>query len=389
MPELTTKQRLMKKKAKRPSEAESVALDTSANAVQADIKSLTPLGEQALLDKAGLDGRIWRVVKVNTTQGSTWLYEGDTPTEKPIFYIKAEFRRNVSQLTESSVADLAKTLPKLKLTSYKRSKPKHPSVLELSLTDHHFGKLCWGPETGKDYDTSIAERYFEGAIQRCLDRIPSQGYSEIVLPLGNDFYNFDGRAGNTESGTPVDNDGRYAKVYSSGITSIVKSVHLLRSIAPVRVVWVPGNHDFMSSYWLVQVVKQAFANCRDVVVDDSPTARKYYQFGRCLIGWCHGNNERHAALPQIMATEQPEMWAKSPACKEWHLGHFHQSKATHYVGTHETGGVTVRILPSLAGTDAWHSSKGYVMSRHATQAFLYDYEYGMTGSYFVSTEELG
>lgn len=389
MPKLTTKQRLMKSKAQKPSEAESVALETTSDVAKADIKSLTPLGERALLERAGLDGRVWRVVKVNTTQGATWLYEGDVPVEKPLFYIKAEFKRIVSQLTVDSVADLAKTLPKLKLTPYKRTKPKHPSVLELSLTDHHFGKLCWGPETGKDYDTEIAERYFDQAVAKLLDRSMHAGVSEIVFPAGGDYMHFDSRAGTTEAGTSVDCDGRYARVYTAAIRSILKAIELCRSIAPVRVVWVPGNHDFMSSYWLVQVVKQAFAGCSDVVVDDSPTARKYYQFGKCLIGWCHGNNERHAALPQIMATEQPAMWAKSPACKEWHLGHFHQSKATHYVGTHESGGVTVRILPSLAGTDAWHSSKGYVMSRHATQAFLYDYEYGMTGSYFVSTEELG
>ena len=61
MPKLTTKQRLMKGKAQKPSEAESVALETTSDVAKADIKSLTPLGEKALLERAGLDGRVWRV----------------------------------------------------------------------------------------------------------------------------------------------------------------------------------------------------------------------------------------------------------------------------------------------------------------------------------------
>lgn len=376
--------------AKRPSEVEKAKVQISGDAASAEIETAKYTGEASLLEAAGLDPSIWRVHKVNTTKGSVWMYEGDNPVERPLWFIKAEFRRVVSEVTHDSYAILSKKLPKLKLGSYKRSKPKHPSVLELSLTDHHFGKLCWGPEVGKDYDTTIAERYWHSAVEKCLSKIGDlTSISEIVFPCGGDFYHADTRAGTTESGTQVDCDGRYAKVYAAGISAFIKAVESCRSVAPVRIVWVPGNHDFMSSYWLVQVIKQAFAGAKDVIVDDSPKARKYYQFGKCLIGWCHGNNERHTALPQIMATEQPEAWAKSPACKEWHLGHFHQTKATHYVGTHENGGVTVRILPSLAGTDAWHSSKGYVMSRHATQAFVYDYEYGMTGSFFVSTEELG
>src|SRR4051812_36416642 len=31
-------------------------------------------------------------------------------------------------------------------------------LAEISIYDHHFGKLCWAPETGTNYDLDIAER---------------------------------------------------------------------------------------------------------------------------------------------------------------------------------------------------------------------------------------
>jgi hypothetical protein len=261
-------------------------------------------------------------------------------------------------------------------------------VLELSMTDHHFGKLGWAPEVGHDYDLKVAEHYFENGVNRSIDRAVGCDIAEIILPLGNDYYHFETRSGTTEAGTPVDCDGRWAKVYQVGIESMLTAVERCRQVAPVRVVWIPGNHDYVSSYWLCQVIKQAFASSKNVTVDIRPVSRKYHQFGKCLIGWCHGKDEKAARLPGLMAVEKPEDWAKSTACREWHIGHLHQSKSLHWMGTHESDGVTVRVLPSLAGTDAWHFANGFCMSRHATQCHVYDYEYGLTAIYQVPVEEV-
>lgn len=259
----------------------------------------------------------------------------------------------------------------------------------LGLTDHHFGKLCWSPETGSDYDLKIAERYFDTAVTKCLERTSTCDLTEILIPAGNDFFHFDTRQSTTEAGTHVDSDGRWAKVYQIGTESMIRAVEACRQVAPVKVIWVPGNHDHMTSYWMCQVLKATFGEQAGVTFDlHNKSPRKYHQFGKCLLGFTHGYTEKLARLPGIMTVEQSAAWSKSTACREWLTGHRHQSRSQHWTGTYEEDGVTVRILPSLAGTDAWHHAQGYCMARHAVQSFVYDLEYGLSGIHQVSVEEL-
>lgn len=344
------------------------------------------------LQKAGIDTAVWEPVKVTANSWEVVVRDKDDEIlTKPLWQVRVECRRRVSKAMETASAVLAARIVggkfKLAPIKYKTAKVR-PSVLELSMTDHHFGKLGWAPEVGADYDLKIAERYFENGVNRSIDRATGCDIAEIILPLGNDYYHFETRSGTTEAGTPVDCDGRWAKVYQVGIESMLNAVERCRQVAPVRIVWIPGNHDYVSSYWLCQVIKQAFASNKNVTVDVRPVGRKYHQFGKCLIGWCHGKDEKAARLPGLMAVEKPEDWAKSTACREWHIGHLHQSKSLHWMGTHESDGVTVRVLPSLAGTDAWHFANGFCMSRHATQCHVYDYEYGLTAIYQVPVEEV-
>jgi len=79
-----------------------------------------------------------------------------------------------------------------------------------------------------------------------------------------------------------------------------------------------------------------------------------------------------------MASEAPDAWAKSKH-REIHVGHFHKRKQTQYLAGDTFGGVTVRVLPSLSGTDAWHFSKGYVKGLRAAEAYLWSKRGGYTG----------
>ena len=345
-----------------------------------------------VINKAKIDLTVWEPVRSTANHWEVVVKdECNAIHTMPLWQVKVEFRRIISKTLHLAAEAIAKriTSGKFKLTQVRYPKTlKRPSVLELSMTDHHFGKLGWAPEVGENYDLAIAERYFENGVRHSIDRAAGIDIAEIILPLGNDYYHFESRAGTTEAGTPVDCDGRWAKVYQVGIESMLKAIERCRQVAPVRVMWIPGNHDYVSSYWLCQVIKSAFEGVDNVIVDVSPVSRKYYQFGKCLIGWCHGKDEKSARLPGLMAVEKPQEWAVSTACREWHIGHLHQSKAMHWTGTHESDGVTVRVLPSLAGTDAWHFANGFCMSRHATQCHVYDYEYGLTAIYQIPIEEV-
>jgi hypothetical protein len=146
-------------------------------------------------------------------------------------------------------------------------------------------------------------------------------------------------------------------------------------IAPVDVVVIPGNHDEHTMFLVGEILEAFYHNTDRVVVYNSPKSRKYYEFGKCMIMYTHGNGEKHGDLGLICATEEPQMWGRTKY-REAHLGHYHKSKSTSYINVDENQGFRVRILPSLSANDAWHYGKGYSAIR-AAEAFVWDKEKGL------------
>lgn len=70
-----------------------------------------------------------------------------------------------------------------------------------------------------------------------------------------------------------------------------------------------------------------------------------------------------------MADEQREAWGQSEFC-HWRLGHFHRRFKSEFPVVDSARSVTVEIIPSLAGTDAYHHAKGYGGCR-AAKAFVW------------------
>jgi hypothetical protein len=148
--------------------------------------------------------------------------------------------------------------------------------------------------------------------------------------------------------------------------------------APVDILLVPGNHDRQSSLHAARFIWAFFHNNPSVHVDFSCRPRKYYTYGKTLLGFTHGNEEKHADLPILMATEVPRQWAETD-CHEIHLGHYHKRKSIRTVSVDSFNGTDIRILPSLCGTDAWHHRRGYVSGKHSAEALLYEYDDGFSG----------
>ena len=129
---------------------------------------------------------------------------------------------------------------------------------------------------------------------------------------------------------------------------------------------------------LMRVLDAWYKNNKAVEVDTDPKPRKYIHYGVNLIGFTHGNEEQHRDLPASMAGEVPHEWANS-SWREIHTGHFHRAKQIVVKHTDEFGGVRVRTLPSLSGTDSWHYQKGYVNNRRAAEAYLWNKSDGYAG----------
>lgn len=332
---------------------------------------------------ADVDLAVWYVERWECTAWTVGVKVGDPPTVvreqqyRVKLYLRRIVRRAIADALDAIYGRLADAAPKSK-PAKPGPAPGEPFLAVLGLFDVHFGKLAWASETGDNYDLKAAEAVYRNAVEDLIAERGGRGIQRWILPIGNDFYHIDNSRNSTFAGTPQDTDGRYAKVIEAGEMAVIWAVERLIEVAPVSVVWVPGNHDPTTSYHLARTVAAWFRKATRVSVDYGPSPRKYVHWNGTLLGLTHGNEERHDSLPSLMATERPREWSQS-ACREWLLGHMHRSRQwqTKPVDTYE--GTVIRVLRSLTGTDAWHHRKGYVGASKAAECYFYGRDRGYAG----------
>jgi len=329
---------------------------------------------QAIMVKMGLDPLKWDVVcfKIKRNWWDTPMKlkdeDGvDHATSRRNYQFLVELRVKPSGLISTDVvakvfADLP--APELELFSYQPGR----KMLELPIMDLHLGKLAWGEETGEDYDLKIAEQLYRDTVRDFLGKVShySLPIELILFPVGQDFFHVDNTTSMTTGGTLVDTDTRWAKMYDSGVRLLVWTVDQLRQIAPVEIMYVPGNHDKTLSYCAVYTLHAYYQNCEAVAVDLNPGPRKYVRYGVNLIGFSHGKEGKR--IFNLMQQERAQDWGET-IYREWHLGDLHHEE------TKEEGGVKVRRISSITAADAWHVEKGFRAIRQA-QAFVWDREQG-------------
>ena len=152
---------------------------------------------------------------------------------------------------------------------------------------------------------------------------------------------------------------------------MVRAIEYLATVAPVDVVIVQGNHDFERMFYAGEFLRAYFLNNTSVAVDNGFDTRKYYSYAVNMIMYTHGDKEKPAEMPLIMATEQPMMFANAKF-REVHCGHLHKEMVNEYRG------VKVRFIPSICKNDSWHKSMGYEAKRTA-QAHIWNKSKGYEG----------
>ncbi len=363
--------------------------------------SLTYIGREIttvdeLVAHAKVDLKIWEVVEARVNQwevagkrrmgqGEDGKWKADELWKTPLLQIAVKLRRRAPKCIQDGLKDLLAGVPSWrgKLPAVKKIPRSSNHLLEVSCYDAHFGKLCWGEETGTDYDLKIAKDDFVGAVDDLITRTKGFAIEKIKFPIGHDFFQVDNWQKTTARGTVVDStDDRFQKVFRGGLEAVVESAMICREVAEVEFLWVPGNHDPSTSWYLCEVLRAMFANDKRVTVDNGPKTRKYRLYGISLIGYNHGNDIDLNSLPLIMAQEVPDLWAQS-VYRHYRVGHWHKKKQTRWVSTDTHTGVDVSIIPSLSGTDAWHYSKGFIGNVRQAEAALWCKETGHVGSFVV------
>lgn len=326
----------------------------------------------SLLKAHGFDTRDWELV---SARNNIWNVYSKQDGVKELYSSKIVVKPR-SNISLSEISDFYKEL----ICSYtppivkKYPGTQDGSLVELPIFDLHLGKFSSSEDVGSGYNSKVARDSFNYVVDRVVERLRGQIIEKIIFPIGNDFFNYDSVAGTTTAGTMQDSDRKHQRLFKDGVLLLIDGISKLSAelMAPIEVFCVPGNHDFMSSYHATMSLWCYFNNNDNVTVDLGTSPRKYVEFGNCLIGFSHGDKESKR-IHSVMQVEAREAWGRTKY-HEIHLGHLHSEQQ---LPVKEEGGVIIRHIPSITGTDTWHHESGYVGAIRKCPCFIWDKEYGL------------
>lgn len=319
-----------------------------------------------LLASANVDLKAWRVQK--------WIANVWGNNRQ----VKAWLERHPVGIAQETLAPVRrkKAAKRLKL-----KKPDFPHIAVVGLSDFHWGKYSDAQENGESFSRDVAKRRLFSATVDVMEKVAMFGAPEhFLIPIGSDFFNIDTHMGTTTTGTPQDSDGTYAEILQSGFYLVENWIDQIRSIAPVELRLMSGNHDRNSGIALLLYLEALYRYCPDVTVHMDRTYRSYHRYGKNLIGLVHGDGvKRTKDLAGIMAHEAPG-WSESPH-RTIYTGHLHNEL------TETEFGVVRRQLPSLSGPDRWHAKGGYTTAPKSLPCYIHHKEKGVVAILYGMEEK--
>lgn len=245
----------------------------------------------------------------------------------------------------------------------------------ISTQDLHFGK-----ENNED----ITEN-FKAAISSLVRRAyMSHKMDKIIYVIGGDLLNMDTFSGSTTSGTPVDNAMKAQDAYKQAFDVLLWSIIFIKKYCEnLHVVYVPGNHDRLSSYHIAHALSKCFdVEDYSIYFDVEYAERKVVVYGHNFFAFEHGDvSKKNTAL--VYATEFPRSWGgtKYRTC---YTGHFHSKKTIEYTTENEYNGFSIKHLPSLCSTDYWHYHNKYIGSKRQAIMEIHDIEKGKVSEFIYT-----
>ena len=249
------------------------------------------------------------------------------------------------------------------------------SVGIISTQDLHFGK---------EGNLDIVG-HFKAAIMNLVQRAYRSHYlDKIIYVVGGDLLNMDSFSGTTTSGTPVDNDQRAQDAYREAFDALHWSINYLKQFCNnLHVVYLPGNHDRLSSYHIAHALSKCFdLEESNIYFDVEYAERKVVMYGRNFFAFEHGDvTKKNTAL--VYATEFPISWGGT-IYRTCYTGHFHSKKTIEYITENEHNGFSIKHLPSLSSTDYWHYHNKFIGSKRQAIMEIHDIEKGKISEFIYT-----
>ena len=249
------------------------------------------------------------------------------------------------------------------------------SIGIISTQDLHFGK---------ENNDDVVEN-FKDAIEHLIHKAyMSHKLTKIVYVIGGDLLNMDTFTGTTTSGTPLDNSMRAQEAYKIAFDSLYWSINYMRQFCEnLHVVYVPGNHDRLSSYHMAHALSKCFdKEDFNIYFDVEYAERKVVVYGNNMFAFEHGDVTKKNT-PLVYATEFPLAWGHT-TYRTCYTGHFHSKKTIEYITENEHNGFSVKHLPSLSSTDYWHYHNKFVGAKKQAIMEIHDINLGKTSEFIYN-----
>jgi hypothetical protein len=341
-------------------------LDTGTSKITG-ISTTEPKTPDEIIKLLGIDTTIWKLSQFwNKEQNNKWLVSA-LITRLP-----------KEQIVQNSFIE---ELSKYELPVYDKINPVYLNESSsekvcgvISLQDLHFGKP--GNENmGVVVDKAIC--YLIGKAYA------NYNLEKVIFVIGPDTLNMDTFDGTTTKGTPVENSETATKAYMKAFDAVCLAIGKIKHFCDkLEVVFIPGNHDRLSSFHLIHAVSQVFKLSGDIVFNTSYRERKVIMYHTNMIALEHGDVSSKNN-PLVFATEFSKEWGNSKH-RFLYTGHYHGRKTKEVITENEEQGFITRIIPALTSSDYYHYHNKWTGNQRAAIVHIHEANKGLI-SEFVFT----
>ena len=369
-------------------ELKSSGVDSKGVALQSDIDEMLTFDngwvpdtlEQAL-EYSEVDLKEWEVTK---HVWNRWGNSDNPCAQLKLFFSRKEFDpveslERVLRNYEIENKDKTFVFSKFKIDKFEKEDAKAAII---NLYDAHLDKISLLSTTGSETTVQDNVDLYNESLTKLIDSISGQDIDQIFYPLGNDLFHTNDFNGNTKKGTKLEDLVDPYETYETISQVAIESINQLSHIAPVKVIMIHGNHDYDKIHTLAVMLGILFKDNPLVEIDDSRKARKYFQYGKNLFGFSHGDKQKSkiAELPLMMAQENAEngYWGGTKF-RQFYCGDLHHNFTYKMLQTKDFIGVNVTFLRSLSGEDTWHYDNGYIGVPKTASVDIWSKENGRVG----------
>lgn len=328
-----------------------------------------PLTPELVMKAHNLESALWEVMSYTSN-----LWQQQTKNENKIDLYQTKITVRPRKQIELSISDIDEYFKHSKAFIPKQEiKPVRYTTdgdtLVIKVPDLHIGLLAWADECGNNYDLKIAKKNFLYCISDVADRCKYKDIKQIVFATLGDILHVDNNLQQTSHGTFQQTDGRLGKIIEAAETMMIEALSMLEPIAPIKYVYVSGNHDSLSGYLFAKLMETRYRMDKNIEFDVKPNPIKHVIIGKTLIIFHHGDAPTKN-IEQAAYNFCKEQILSDIKWVEMNVGHLHDQ----FYYTKD--GITIRHMPALCNSSYWEHQQLYKGDDRCVVCDIYNDEHG-------------